>query len=88
MAPMALASDGTVIANVAMSYGPDAPEKLLERARLEGRPIFVGIVLTPREEETAMKWMDNMAVEASGWIWGDRQRRRRPSKRIKRKTVS
>jgi hypothetical protein len=88
MAPMAVASDGSLIVNVAVSAGRLDPQKLVERALAEGRPVFVGIVLRPKEVTFTMKALDDSTAEIASWLWGARHRRRRESKRIKRRTGS
>jgi hypothetical protein len=73
-APMAVTSAGEILVNIAASAGPLDPLKLVERAMAERRPIFVGIVATPKEVRFALKSMDDATAEISSWIWGSRQR--------------
>ena len=76
MAPMAVASDGALLINVAATYGPGDPQALLERALAEGRPVFIGVVLTAAKRRFTMKWLEDAAVEASLSIRVTRPRRR------------
>jgi hypothetical protein len=88
VASIAFTVDGTVLLNVAASYGPASVSKLLERAVNEGRPIFVGIALTREEVAFTTGWLDGATAEMAGVIWGQRQRRRRAVARKIRKTPS
>jgi hypothetical protein len=76
-APLAVASDGSLLMNIAASAGPLHPVKLTERALAEGGKIFVGIVATPKEIRSALKALDDSTAEIASWIWGARHRRRR-----------
>ena len=76
MAPMAVASDGTLLINVALTDGPDDPVKLVERALAQGTAVFVGVVATAQEIAVTKRWMDNATAEVIGTIWSGRGRRR------------
>jgi hypothetical protein len=88
LASVAFGVDGTVLLNVAASYGPASASKLLERAVAEGRPIFIGVALTPEEVAFTTRWLDGATAEMAGVLWGTRQRRRRAVARRMRKTPS
>jgi hypothetical protein len=88
MAPMAVASDGTVLLNVAASADPTDPKKLVERAVADGGKVFVGVVLGRKDVRFALKSIDNSTAEIASWIWGARHRRRREVARKIRKTPS
>ena len=88
MAPLALASDGALLLNIALSDGPADPKMLVERASVDGGQLFIGIVLSPTETAFALKAIDDSTAEISGWLWGARQRRRREVARKIRKIPS
>jgi hypothetical protein len=75
-APMALASDGSLLLNVAMTNGPTDPKSLLERALAQGSQVFIGVVATPSEVTITKKWMADSTVEIVGALWGGAGRRR------------
>jgi hypothetical protein len=77
IAPLALASDGRMLLNVAVRTGPLDPSKLVERAVAEGGQIFIGVVLAKKEVAFALEATDDSTAELSSWIRGARQRRRR-----------
>ena len=87
-APLAVASDGTVLLNMVHADGSRDPTMLLERALHEGGVVFVGVTITRPEQALLLKRMDDATEETAAWIWGRRQRRRRARSRIKRRTVS
>jgi hypothetical protein len=76
VAPMAVASDGNVLINVAMTDGPTDPKKLVERALAQGTAVFVGVVATAQEIAVTKRWMDDATAEVIGTIWSGRGRRR------------
>jgi len=87
MAPMAVASDGSILLNIALAGDQDIV-KLVERALAEGGTVFVGVAITEAERVLALKRADDAAAETVGWILGGRQRRRRLTARRIRKTPS
>jgi hypothetical protein len=76
MAPMAVASDGSLLLNMAMTDGSTDPRQLVERALVQGSKVFVGVVATPGEVAVTKRWMDDSTVEVVGAIWDGRGRRR------------
>ena len=88
MAPLAVASDGAVIINAAHLYRGATAGDVLARAVADGPTVFVGVVLADRDRKLVMGRMTEAAGETAGWVWGRRQRRRRPSRRMRRRTVS
>jgi hypothetical protein len=85
---LAVASDRTVLVNVAHWVSTQEPAALLERALAEGGDLFVGVQLPLREAKEALRWLDNAAAEAAGHIGGRRHRRRRAKDRKKTRSGS
>src|SRR5208337_4362603 len=79
-APMAVASDGSLLLNVAMTDGPLDAKKLVERALAQGSPVFIGVVATRSEVAVTTKWIDDVTAEVVGTIWGGHGRRHRTSR--------
>jgi hypothetical protein len=65
---MALASDGTLLLNIAMTHGPDAPEALLERALARGGKVFIGVALPGRHRARLLHDIDDAALDVAGRI--------------------
>jgi len=80
MAPMAVASDGTLLLNIAITDGATDPRQLLERALAPATPVFVAVVATAGEVAVTSRWMDDATVEVVGAIWDGRGRRHRPTR--------
>lgn len=76
-AAFAVATDGTVIINVAGYYGNEPPEKLLQRALDDGGTLFVGVSLQAFEVRELLGRLQDNTFEACGFILGARNRRRR-----------
>ncbi len=85
---LAVASDGTVLVNIAHCETSQDPQVLLERAIAEGGELFIGVQLVPREAREALRRLDDRAAEAAGVIAGRRQRRRRAKERKSERTDS
>jgi len=77
---IAVASDGTLLANVAHWANTQDPHALLERAIMEGGELFVGVQVNAREAPEIWRLFDDRAAEAAGVIGGRRHRRRRGAK--------
>jgi hypothetical protein len=76
-APMAVASDGSILINVAASAGPHDTVKLVERAVAEGCPIFAGVTVSAQERRLVLTHLDDATAEIASWIFGGRHRHRR-----------
>ena len=74
-APLAVASDGTVLVNVTEFEGVKAPEELLEIAVRERGRVFVGVELEPKEVESILGRLEHCTAEAAAVVVGARQRR-------------
>jgi len=85
-APFALASDGSVLVNLAMLGGSDRFAKL---PHVEGQhevEVFIGVRLAAGEQVQVLKSLENAADEAVARLFG--QRRRRETARRRRKATS
>jgi len=69
-APLAVATDGTLIANVthAMAEISDDPQDLLAEALASGRQVFLGVALTESEIDDAKKRLDDAAAEVVAMV--------------------
>jgi hypothetical protein len=87
-APMAVASDGTLVVGAVHLYGNAPAEEMLQRAIKDGATVFIGVVLDGKERELAMNRMTEASGETAARVWGQRQRRRRPVARRMRRMPS
>ena len=71
MAPIAVATDGAVIANVA-GFGPTTIEGLLAHAVDDDAELFIGIVVDGEDRQLVLERLDNAAAEAVAKIYGRR----------------
>lgn len=64
-APLAITTDGTVVANVThvLAEVGDDPQELLASALKTARPVFIGVALDGAEVADAVKRVDNAATE-------------------------
>ncbi len=85
---LAIASDGTILVNVAHWETSQDPQVLLERAIAEGGELFVGVQINVREGRQALRLLDDRAAEAAGVIGGRRHRRRRANERKRARSGS
>ena len=76
-APFALASDGSILLNVAMFDTPRLLAALLETAQRERGAVFIGLALTPAEDAAARETLWHAHREAAAVIVGPRETRRR-----------
>lgn len=67
-APLVIATDGRVIANVTHVYRGDGPQALLDAALATGRQVFLGIALDEREVEDAKQRLDDAAAEIAAMV--------------------
>ncbi len=74
-APLALASDGTILVNVAQLVTEDDLEAVIDAAKKHQGPIFIGVPLTKAETKSALARMDDAAAEIAARIGGRRGRR-------------
>lgn len=80
-ASLALACDGSVIANVHNYAGEEDPEALLRRAFDLGGEVFVGVRLRGREARDVRSRIDDAGHEGAGAAFVDRRRRRKKKTR-------
>jgi hypothetical protein len=76
MAPMAIASDGTLLMNVAHATDVTDPRKLVDAAMVEGAPVFVGVTARPGEVATMLGRLNDAFAEVVALAFGARRRRR------------
>ena len=71
-APFAIATDGSVLVNVAQLVVEDDVEAIIEEARKHKGPIFVGVPLSRDEVKTALRALDDAAAEIAARVGGAR----------------
>jgi hypothetical protein len=77
LAPLAIASDGTIFVNVAMFDTPKDLAALLETAQRERGALFIGVVLGPTEADAVRETLRHAHREAAAVVVGPREARRR-----------
>jgi hypothetical protein len=80
-AAFAIASDGTLLLNVAHVDRRLSPSQLLQWALEQRGKVFVGLQMSPAETKKVVKWSGDVHTEAVAYILGPRERRARRSKR-------
>jgi len=65
-APLALASDGSLLVNVYHWDGANDPQTLLRQAAASGRPVFIGVVAAAHCVDDAFGEMDDAAASIAG----------------------
>jgi uncharacterized protein GlcG (DUF336 family) len=70
--PFALGSDGSLILNVASALATRDIAAVIRQARKDGRPLFVGVVLSESEGRTALERLDNASAETAAQLSGAR----------------
>lgn len=75
-APLALASDGAVILNVAMFDVPKQLQQLFDLALRERGAVFIGIAITPQELDRLRAEIDDNVLQSAFGLVGSRQARR------------
>ena len=68
--PFALGSDGSLILNVASAFATRDIAAVIRQARKDGRPLFVGVVLTESEQGAALERLDNASAETAAQLAG------------------
>lgn len=84
-ASIALASDGSVIANVHNFAGERNPQELVRRAIELGGEVFIGVVLREREARDTLSRLDDAGHEGAGAAFVKRRRRKKTVKGVKNK---
>jgi hypothetical protein len=75
-APLALASDGTVLVNLAEFDGPRSLGAFLEKAMAQKGAVFVGVQMTPAEVRRVLSDVSDNYKEAAAYVAGRRQKRK------------
>jgi hydrogenase maturation factor len=73
--PIAVASSGVVLVNVAHFDGPRRAERLLDLARSQRGRLFVGVELSPAETSAVLEQVQAGHRESAAYVIGRRQRR-------------
>ena len=74
-APLALASNGTVLLNLAEFDGARSPAALLKRALAQEGAVFIGVRLSGAEVQRVLARLDDNYAEAAAYLAGGRQRK-------------
>ncbi len=65
-APLAIASDGTVLVN-ALSWTTDNDlDAVIDAAKAAGGALFIGVAMRPRQVRQALKALDDAGAEIAG----------------------
>jgi hypothetical protein len=76
-AALALASDSTIVVNVAHLFNTQDARRLLQLSTELGGELFIGVTLTQREAKEAAGWLEGAAAEVVGHVGGRRLRKQR-----------
>jgi hypothetical protein len=74
-AALALASDGSLLVNLAHLHNTQDPAGLLRVAVGHGGALFLGVTLTRRESRDVARWVEDSTAEATAHLGGRRLRR-------------
>ncbi len=85
-AAFAVASDGTLIMNVAHVGRHLSPSQQLRWALGQPGALFIGVQMSPAEATRVLNWCSDLHDEAVAYVIGTRQRRLKGSKVKKRQT--
>jgi len=80
-APFAVASNGTLLLNVAHFARRVKPEELLKLALAQPGELFIGVRMSSREATYIIGWCKDIHEEAIAHVVGKRQRRMQRSQR-------
>ena len=75
LAPLALASDGDVLLNVAMFDAPKDLAALLRLAETQSMKVFIGVALSASELDFIISELRHAYRDGAAWLVGGRQRR-------------
>ena len=85
--PLALGSDGSLILNLASALATRDIEAVIREAQRDGRPLFIGVVLSESEHRAAVARLDNASAETAAQLSGSSAKARTPRaarRRVKR----
>lgn len=80
--PIAVALDGTVIANVRLYDGTHDAEAALRTAVEHGGRVFVGVELGKDQVAQLHQWLDDAAYEGLAFVLGARPRGRHRKRKV------
>jgi hypothetical protein len=69
--PLAVTSDGTVVANLAHFDNLKDVHTAVRRALRLGRLVFISVALTPEEVAFILKRIDDSGADALAWLLGN-----------------
>ena len=76
-AALAITSEGEVLVNLAMFDVAKELDVLLAAARRQEGEVFIGVVLSPAEITFVLTELHHAFRDASSWVVGGRQRKRK-----------
>jgi hypothetical protein len=76
--PIALGSDGSLILNLASAFATRDLAAVIRKARRDGRPLFVGVVLSANEHRDAVRRLDNASAETAARLSASAPKARAP----------
>ena len=83
-AAFAIASDGTLLMNVAHVDRRFTPGQLLQWALGQRGKVFLGVQMSPAEAKRVIVWCNDIHTESIAYVVGARERRSRRRKRARR----
>ena len=83
-AAFAVASDGTLLLNVAHADACLAPSRLLQWALGQPGKLFIGVQMSPAEAKRVLHWSKDTHIESVAYVVGPRERRSSRRKRARR----
>ncbi len=86
LAPLAVATDGSVLVNLALIEEAPTLRAVLKLARAQSGDVFVGVPLARADLDSVRRRLDDAGTEAAAALYA--QRRRRGTARSRRKTTS
>jgi hypothetical protein len=82
-AAFAVASNGTLLMNVAHVDRRFTPSQLLQWALVQPGKVFVGVQMSPAEVKKVATWSRDVHDEAVAYVVGPRERRSKRKKRTR-----
>ena len=75
VAPFVVTSDGAIFVNATGLTNATDVESVVRAAQEDNRPVFIGVMLSPKEVVFAMDRLANAADEVAARIVGERRQR-------------
>ena len=83
-AAFTVASDGTLLMNVAHVDRRLSPRQLLQWALEQSGKVFIGVQMSPAEAKRVIAWCNDIHTESVAYVVGARERRSRRRKGAQR----